>query len=1040
MAANGSGGYVLGVDLGVSSVGWARTRVGQEGAFDVLQLGAHVFEAGVGEGGNETTQAAVRRQKRAIRRGLWRKRRRKRKLLRALQRHGLLPPDVNLTTSENIDAFLKDFDVGLKPRWCANGEPHENLLHRLRAAAADGPIETHEVGRALYHLAQRRGFLSNRKAERGDEDEGKVKAAIGELEERIANSGLPTLGAFLASLDPHEERLLSRWTSRSMYEREFDAIWTMQAPHHPSMTDDAKEEIRSAIFFQRPLRSQRELIGRCSVFPNCRRAPKAHRLAQRFRVLQQVNNLRVEHPGQEPRPLSAEERGKLVGQLMKTQTLNIATAKAKKSLGLPREAIFNVEADDEAKLRGSSTDARLHAALDDAYDSLSEAEKDALVDDLRSIEDDEALRRRLRDHWGLTPEQVTGTLKVRLEPGYFGFSLRALRALVPVMEDGLTTSEARQKEFGDSGELSGRIEDLLPPVHSVFPDLRNPTVIRALTEVRRVVNAIVREHGKPDAIRIELARELKRSPKQKEKDAKQNRAREREREAIRERIRTEFPSYEPSRTDIEKVLLADECNWICPFSGRSFGMHELLGPTPQLDIEHIWPLSRSLDNSFLNKTLCFHDENRKHKGNRTPYEAYSGDPERFEAMLERVRRFKRDYRASNIKLERFKAEEIPEGFSTRHLNDTRYISRLATDYLGILYGGEIDLAGKRRIHATSGGATAWLRHAWGLDALLGGHGKTRADHRHHAVDAIVVALTTPSHVKQLSDAAGRAEARDADRPFDDVESPLRQSREELAAMVEKVLVSRRQSRKLRGGMHADSLYSAPIAPSGERRIRKDLKALKPTDLDKIIDRRSAAAIEAKLAELGQTDPSKAFTDPANLPEIRARDGRTFRLRHVRVRVKESVRTIGVGPRERHVAPTQGSNHHSIIFAVLDKAGNEKKWDDEPVTRLECYQRMSQHPGQEIVQRELGPGRHFKFSIASGDFLELDAENDLREIYRVANVSKGEFELRLHADARTAKELRTPGGGRIRANAEKLRRLRARKVSVTPLGELRRAGG
>lgn len=1026
-------GYVLGVDLGVSSIGWARVREGTAGRADVLQVGAHVFEAGVGEGGKETTQAAVRRQKRALRRGLWRKRRRKQKLLRALQRHELLPADASLTTSESIDSFLKSFDAELRRRWCAQGEPHENMLHRLRAGAAQGPIQQYEVGRALYHLAQRRGFLSNRKAERGDEDEGKVKAAIGELEERIAESGLPTLGAFLASLDPHEERLLSRWTSRAMYEREFEAIWSAQAAAHECMTPAAKTEIHDAIFFQRPLRSQRELIGRCSVFPSCRRAPKAHRLAQRFRVLQQVNHLRVETPGQEVRPLSPAERGKLVELLMTTQTLNIATGKLKKSLGLPREAVFNVEADEEAKLRGSSTDARLFAALGETYSSLDEPGKDSLVEDLRSIEDDDALQRRLRAHWRLTPDQVTSVMKVRLEPGYFGFSLRALRSLVPAMEGGLSVSEARQQQFGDSGEISGRKEDSLPPVHSVFPDLRNPTVIRALTELRRVVNAIVRAHGTPEVIRVELARELKQSPKQKEKEAKQNRAREKERNGIRVRIRKEFPAYEPSRTDIEKVLLADECNWCCPFSGRCFGMHELLGATPQLDIEHIWPLSRSLDNSFLNKTLCFHDENRTRKGNRTPFEAYSGDPARFEAMLERVKRFKRDFRASNIKLERFKAEAIPEGFSTRHLNDTRYISRLATDYLGILYGGEIDLAGTRRIHTTSGGATAWLRQSWGLDGLLGGHGKTRSDHRHHSVDAIAVALTTPAHIKQLSDAASRAESRNADRLFDAVESPLRQSREELAQLVGAVLVSRRQSRKLRGAMHADSNYSAPIGATGERRIRKDLQALKATDLDKIIDRRSAAAIEAKLAELGQSDPSKAFTDPQNRPIIRARDGREFRLRHVRLRVKESVRSVASGARERHVGPTQGSNHHSIVYAVLDKQGREKKWEATPVTRLECYQRLS--AGQPIVVGPDHQDSRLVFSVAAGDYLLLDES----ELCVVVSITGDKVEVRPHYDARGSNEIRSAGDRKF-VPANVLRKRHAHKVTVTPLGELRRAGG
>ena len=167
---------------------------------------------------------------------------------------------------------------------------------------------------ALYHLAQRRGFLSNRRADarkKDDEDKSVVKQAIGELAQKIAAHTPPLLGAYFASLDPDEQRLRGRWTSRRMYEDEFDALWEAQSKHH-GLSHDAKSRIREAIFHQRPLKSQKNLIGRCSLMPDEPRAPIAHRLYQRFRVLQTVNNLQIVPPDGAPRSLAAEQRGILL--------------------------------------------------------------------------------------------------------------------------------------------------------------------------------------------------------------------------------------------------------------------------------------------------------------------------------------------------------------------------------------------------------------------------------------------------------------------------------------------------------------------------------------------------------------------------------------------------------------------------------------------------------------------------------------------------------------------------------------------------------
>ena len=131
-----------------------------------------------------------------------------------------------------------------------------------------------------------------------------------------------------------------------------------------------------------------------------------------------------------------------------------------------------------------------------------------------------------------------------------------------------------------------------------------------LTELRKVVNLLIGRYGKPGMIRVELARELRPSAKERETRWKRMRANERERNKAAEKIAKEVKIQDPKPWDIQKVRLAEECNWRCPYTGDQISMQALFGDHPQFDVEHIIPFDRSLDDSFFNKTLCRADENR----------------------------------------------------------------------------------------------------------------------------------------------------------------------------------------------------------------------------------------------------------------------------------------------------------------------------------------------------------------------------------------------------------------------------------------------
>ncbi len=155
------------------------------------------------------------------------------------------------------------------------------------------------------------------------------------------------------------------------------------------------------------------------------------------------------------------------------------------------------------------------------------------------------------------------------------------------------------------------------------------------------------------------------------------------------------------------------------------------------------------------------------------------------------------------------------------MNDTAYATTLAKRYLGLLYGGEIDANGQRRVQASSGQPTAYFRNLWKLNAILSdgdtSHGgqfpKKRDDHRHHAVDAVVIGLTEPRTIKRLSDAAQRAPL-EGRRRFGSLEAPWANFVDSVRAEIEKVVVSQRVSKKVSGALHEETIYSRPFPDRG----------------------------------------------------------------------------------------------------------------------------------------------------------------------------------------------------------------------------------
>ena len=631
---------------------------------------------------------------------------------------------------------------------------------------------------------------------------------------------------------------------------------------------------------------------------------------------------------------------------------------------------------------------------------------------------------------------------------FWAHSEMALRKLLERMRDGTPCATARHELYPEQFRADEPVE-VLPPVYEWSRDLRNPAVQRALTEVRKVVNALVRKYGKPARIHIELARELKMSRDQRKRRweiADQNRKR---REKAVQEILKETGIANPTRRDVEKWLLADECGRICPYSGKPIDGRALLGSHPEFDVEHIFP-RKYLDDSFRNKTLCHVSVNRDRKRDMLPSQAFSGAE--YDAILERVARFTGPHAAEKLRRFKMKPEDMPEEFVTRDLNDTRYNATLGADYVGTLYGGRVDADGKKRVYVPTGGLTWMLRNGWLLNGLLStDNKKTRDDHRHHAVDALIVAMTDDARVKALQEAAQDAAKKESRAFVRAMKLPWKDFFAEAGRAIHSIHVSHRPTRTISGPLHAESIYSKPHTnadETSEYRIRKELHKLNEREIagDQIVDPGVRAAVQEKYAELRCENPKgKPAQFWSNKDEIgtfpvlkpKSGNGRGTPIFKVRIRVDAKPRAVGQGVRRRNVASGKDSNYASMIYALMDKNGNETKWIHEIINRLQAHERLSANRGQAgekvLIPDEQDGKRRFQFSLVKNDMLLLEGPDGEDELYRVTSISADEIQLMEHNQPHLEKKDRTPWN-RIRT-PDTFRKRNARKANLSPLGDL-----
>lgn len=397
----------------------------------------------------------------------------------------------------------------------------------------------------------------------------------------------------------------------------------------------------------------------------------------------------------------------------------------------------------------------------------------------------EKLINKLTELYGFEKGYASLIANVALQPDYSSISTKAIRKIIPYLKEGHEYSLACEyagyrhsknsltKEELDNKVLKGKL-DVLPK-----NSLRNPVVEKILNQMINVVNSVCETYGKPDEIRIELARELKKSAKEREDSTVAINKATLEHEQIKNILNQEFGIKHVSRNDIIRYKLYKELEFTgykTLYSKTYISREKLF--SKEFDIEHIIPQSRLFDDSFSNKTIELRSINIE-KGNETTYdymEAKYGENGLME-YLERIDDLNRNGKISRAKYNklRMKGKDIPDDFIARDLRDSQYIAKKAKDILDELV---------RDVVSTTGSVTNRLREDWQLidvmqelnwskyDALgmteiienKDGHKirrikewTKRNDHRHHAMDALTVAFTKRSFIQYLNNLNARSD-------------------------------------------------------------------------------------------------------------------------------------------------------------------------------------------------------------------------------------------------------------------------------------------
>ncbi|MBR1916555.1 MAG: type II CRISPR RNA-guided endonuclease Cas9 [Bacteroidaceae bacterium] len=877
---------VLGLDLGVGSIGWALVekdehnlpiRIAKIGSRTVPLLDGEEdgFSSGVGQSANKN-----RTIKRTARKCNNRYKLRRENLTDGLRALNMLP-----------GASL--FELNPLQLW------------QLRAKAVTEKVSLPELGRILYHLNQKRGYKHSKDNEQ-DSKQTDYVATVNKRYFELQEKNL-TIGQYFAQKLKESEHIQQNGISysyrikdqvypRAAYEEEcLKILHTQQQFYTDILNDDVIKDLYNFIYYQRPLRSCKHLVGRCELEkqlispddPNRGYAPKvcpaSSPLAQLDKVWEAVNNFTVKNKRNDTLYISFDQRKAIADYLQ--DNLTIKKDKVREILGISKSKEWIVKADNINALQGNKTRIVLSEALsvgnltkeevknllrfDIQLDSFVDTETGEVLPDVfvvnnsyeeqplykiwhcvYSIPEEKDLRNALMK-LGIKDDAVLNALcKISFKTsGYANKSTKAIRKILPYLMEGFKYSDAcamagyNHSNYITSEEEANRpLKDHLPQIKK--NELRQPVVEKILNQMINIVNTLLHD-GHIDEIRVELARKLKQSKDERQNANRDIRANERDNKEIGARIQNEY-GLTPTRNRIMRYKMWRETGHRCIYCGNGIKAEEFLNGVDS-EKEHIIPKALLFDNSFSNQTCACRKCNRE-KGDRTAFD-YMRDCGREHDYIERVNELLEKKNISKTKYNHLLAsykdylerkaqgketeedKKLWEEFIDQQLRQSQYIARKSIEVLRQIC---------HNVYATSGKVTETLRRQWGYENILhdlnferfakagnvgtekrvGSDGREteeeriigwnkRIDNRHHAVDALTIALTTQSIIQRMNTLSASREKmkkdiEEADAEFKEKKSVLDKwiaiqphfAYGEVKEAISQILVSQRSGKRI----------------------------------------------------------------------------------------------------------------------------------------------------------------------------------------------------------------------------------------------------
>ncbi|MBP7050810.1 MAG: type II CRISPR RNA-guided endonuclease Cas9 [Phycisphaerae bacterium] len=1025
---------LLGLDIGTNSVGSAWVDTEQH----TIKMGVSVFPAGVEERDDRrgAPKNQARRTYRSQRRSIARRAQRRHEMRTWLLESGWMPTDENAYQQwVQLNPWMLRAEGLCRP--LSASEFGRILLHMAQRRGAYG-FDVEEDDQDAGKIKEAIDHTRQTMREQDARTFGELMAIIyRERRKAVGHKGREAHLPIRNRTNAAKEPIYEFCADRDLIHEEFQALWNKQRSFDGELarqlTDERLRQLdenrgdetwrtKGMLFGQRNTYWNAGVLGRCDLEPTDMGCPRIDVHAQEFLVIETVNNIRIIPPGQARRPLDVDERRAVVDLLRRQKTASPATVR--KALGIhkgPAKTQYSLSLDADPK-RGLNTDwfyreVICHAVGPSTWASITDKQKDSINRAILKLDPKQPdhhtrFQKGCHDWWGLDEGQTQRLITVwesRPNPNIrLQLSRRAIRNLLPYMcDEGVTVNEARKRfaEDADNGATpeqrsrygfagtrpSGAIRrfqqkhpNLLPPAPQT---LSNPVVRKAIHEVRRHVQAYLRRFGRPDRVVIELAREAKLPAKVRNDQLAANRTREKKRNEIIAQFGLGGLTRTQQEKAVKRVLLCQEQGQQCAYCGNGNNTitEKAAAEGIEVELDHIIPESRGGGSGLNNLVLC-HTRCNRGKTNRTPKEWLS--KEQFAKLEQRLSHLKK---SNPVKWDNLHKEVSDiTAFAESQLTDTAYASRQVADWLRkALYGDETD--GNRCIFTTKGRYTPWLRRDWGLYAT--GGTKNRGDHREHALDAMVVALSGPERLQDLAHAVQAFELSSSEGmtapkrealppPWSDAETFRDQVMDEFSRLL---VAHRPAQRKITGSLHNDTIYGPVLdsdgrltryatikrfaieltpkhlrVPKGWDELRRQLETAPNTTARRTLRRRMLALEDVKPEKSGVVRDRWFREELRQCLRENGLDPDHFTPKQMKELVLNKGICLGSGAPVRRITLLRAPSVVEIRRKQWDDRAGRKVYDDRPQT-IRLYEPQNNHHieirenarGKWIVAREQG---------------------------------------------------------------------------------------